>query len=75
MFCNFLKNLRRNSSAWLEHWNHNPIVVGSNPTFVMFIKVIDSTVECLAYNEKVSGSNPLLLIFKYHQNNLNIFLI
>ena len=30
-----------------------------------FFKVINSMVECLAYNEKVSGSNPLLLIKLY----------
>jgi hypothetical protein len=28
--------LKRNSSVWLEHWNHNPNVVGSNPSFVIF---------------------------------------
>ena len=38
-----------------------PEVVGSNPSFSKFInkKWLTQLVECLAYNEKVNGSNPL----------------
>ena len=43
-----------------------PEVVGSNPSFSkknFNMKWLTQLVECLAYNEKVSGSNPLSFIF------------
>ena len=39
------------------------------------IKTINSMIECLAYNEKVSGSSPLFFINKFTNKNVSTGII